>query len=79
VVADNYFSKTRANILAGSLGSVLFITKDGQAYQIKGHLEYHTAGAIFDDMKQWNPPRHPGHAAVALNVEQVYSGSQRLA
>ena len=78
VVADNYFSKTRANILAGSLGSVLFMTKDGQAYQIKGHLEYHTTGAVFEDMKRWNPTRHPGHAATALNVEQVYSGSQQL-
>ncbi|TFH15213.1 MAG: pyridoxamine 5'-phosphate oxidase family protein, partial [Lentisphaerales bacterium] len=29
VIADNYFSKTRSNILAGSKGSILFITKDG--------------------------------------------------
>ncbi len=44
----------------------------------KGSLEYHTDGPVYDDMKRWNPPKHPGHAAVALVVEEVYSGAQRL-
>jgi predicted pyridoxine 5'-phosphate oxidase superfamily flavin-nucleotide-binding protein len=78
VVADNYFHKTRANILAGSKGSLLFITGEGKAYQIKGTIEYHTAGPVFDDMKKWNPNKHPGNAAAALRVEQVFSGSERL-
>ena len=78
VVADNYFSKTRANILAGSRGSILFITKAGKAYQIKGSLEYHKDGEVFDDMKKWNPKQHPGRAAAALNVEEVYSGAKQL-
>jgi len=77
VVADNYFSKTRDNILAGSKGSILFITKAGKAYQIKGSLEYHKEGEIFDDMKSWNS-KQPGHAATALNVEEVYSGAEKL-
>lgn len=79
VVADNYFDKTRSNILAGSKGSLLFITADDKAYQVKGTLEYHQEGAIFTAMKGWNPENHPGHAAVALKVEEVYSGSQKLA
>lgn len=79
VVADNYFAKTRANILAGSKGSLLFITEEGKAYQVKGHFEYLTSGPIYDDMKTWLDPKHPGHAAVVLCVEQVYSGSQQLA
>ena len=79
VVANNYFDKTQSNILAGSKGSILFITEDGKAYQVKGTIEYHKEGAIFEDMKKWNPEKHPGHAAAALKVEEVYSGSEKLA
>jgi uncharacterized protein len=78
VVADNYFSKTQENIHAGSKGSILFITKDKKAYQIKGRIEYHTEGTIFEDMKTWNPQEHPGRAAAALTVEEVYSGAEKL-
>lgn len=78
VVADNYFDKTRVNVLAGSKGSILFITEDGKSFQVKGTIEHHLKGAIFDDMKSWNPKKHPGHAAVALKVEEVYSGSDKL-
>ncbi|MCK5806137.1 MAG: pyridoxamine 5'-phosphate oxidase family protein [Lentisphaeria bacterium] len=79
VVADNYFSKTRANILADSKAAILFITADSKAFQVKGTLEYQTKGEIFDDMKQWLDPKHPGHAAVVLHVEEVYSGADQLA
>jgi len=78
VVANNYFSKTMENIIAGSKGSILFITKEGTSYQIKGSIEYHKEGVIFDDMKKWNAKQHPGHAAAALNVEEVYSGAEKL-
>jgi len=78
VVADNYFDKTRKNLLRGGKGALLFMTKDGKAYQAKGTLEYHTEGEVFDDMKTWNPEKHPGHAAAALRVEEVYSGATKL-
>jgi len=78
VVADNYFDKTRKNILAKSKGSVLFITKDKKAYQIKGVFAYVTDGELFDFMKSWNPSKHPGHAAAALNPEEIYSGAKKL-
>ena len=78
VVANNYFSKTLKNILAGSKASILFITKEGKSYQIKGSIEYHKEGIIFDDMKKWNPKKHPGHAAAALKVEEVYTGAEKL-
>jgi len=78
VVADNYFDKTRKNILAGTKGNLLFITKDGKSYQLKGKIEYHKEGEIFDDMKKWNPPEHPGNAAAALKVETVYKGAEKL-
>lgn len=79
VVADNFFNKTRTNILAGSPASLLFITKEGKAYQVKGRIEYHTEGPVFDAMKQWNPTQLPGHAAAALQVEQVFAGGEQLA
>ncbi len=78
VVADNYFDKTRKNIKAGSKGVALFMTNGQKAYQLKGSLEYHDAGPVFDDMKKWNPPTHPGHGAAALGVDEIYSGSKRL-
>ena len=78
VVADNYFDKTRANIMNGSKGSILFMTKEKKSYQIKGTIQRLVSGAVFDDMKKWNPSRHPGHAAAALAVEEVYQGSVKL-
>jgi uncharacterized protein len=79
VIADNYFSKTLENIQSGSKGSVLFLTSEKKSYQIKGKISYLTEGPVFDDMKTWNPTRHPGRAAVAIHVEEVYSGAKRLA
>jgi len=83
LIADNYFDKTRKNILSGSRGALVFLTKKGGAYQVKGALEYHTEGAVYEDMKEWlpDPQRHPGHAAVVLQIEEVYSnfyGAQRI-
>jgi len=78
VIANNFFSKTLENILAGSKGSILFITKEGTSYQIKGSFEYHKEGDIFDDMKKWNQKNLPGHAAAALKVEGVYAGAKKL-
>jgi uncharacterized protein len=78
VIADNYFDKTRSNIKGGSQGAVLFITGDNKAYQLKGTVEYHTSGPVFDDMKSWNPPAHPGHAAAALVVDEAFSGAKRI-
>ena len=78
VVANNYFSKTLENILAGSKGSILFITKEGKSYQVKGSIEYHKEGLLFEDMKKWNRKKHPGHAATALKVEEVYMGAEKL-
>ncbi|MBN1404124.1 MAG: pyridoxamine 5'-phosphate oxidase family protein [Opitutales bacterium] len=79
VIADNYFGKTRENIKSGSRGTLLFISNAGKSFQIKGSIEYQTEGALFDEMKSWNPSRLPGIAATLLKVEQVFSGSEQLA
>ena len=78
VIADNYFAKTRRNILHGSKGAILFITKDNKAFQVKGRLEYHRSGPIYEDMKKWNPVKDHGHAAVSLKIEEVYQGAAKL-
>jgi predicted pyridoxine 5'-phosphate oxidase superfamily flavin-nucleotide-binding protein len=78
VIADNYFFKTRANIRSGSRGVILFITPEQKAYQIKGAIEYVTAGEIFEDMKRWNDSAHPGLGAAVLHVEEVYCGAEKL-
>lgn len=78
VVANNYFDKTKINIFSGSLGSILFITNDSKAYQIKGPIKYYTEGDIFDDMKKWLSEKHPGHGAASLEIKEIYSGSEKL-
>ena len=78
LIADNYFDKTQKNIKAGCKGAVLFLTSERKAFQLKGTFEYHLAGPLFDDMKKRNSPKHPGHAAAALLVQEAYSGAQRL-
>ena len=78
VIADNYFNKTRKNILAGSKASILFITNEGTSFQLKGTIRYYKSGEVFDDMKKWNPSKHPGNAATAIEIEEVYSGSEKL-
>ncbi len=78
VVANNHFSKTLVNILSGSEGTILFLTKQGKSYQIKGNIEYHKEGPVFEDMKKWNPKQHLCHGVAALKVEQAYSGADKI-
>jgi predicted pyridoxine 5'-phosphate oxidase superfamily flavin-nucleotide-binding protein len=78
VIAENYLNKTKANILSGSRASLVFLTKSRKSYQIKGSIEYTKSGPLFEFMKTVNIPGYPGHAAVALKVESVYSGAEKL-
>ena len=78
IVADNYFSKTRANIKNGTRGAILFLTKERKSFQVKGSLTYHTDGPIFENMQSWHDPKYPGVAATLLLVEEAYSGAEKL-
>jgi predicted pyridoxine 5'-phosphate oxidase superfamily flavin-nucleotide-binding protein len=78
MIADNFFSKTRHNICIGKKVSILFITKNNKAYQLKGTATRYTSGIPFETMKNWLDPKYPGKAAVVINVEEVYNGSERL-
>lgn len=78
IVANNFFSKTMANIQSGSMGSILFITNEDKSFQIKGTLKYDTEDEFYQDMKKWNPARLPGHGVAVLEITEVYSGAERL-
>ena len=78
LIADNKLVKTKENILSGSNGSVLFITSENKSYQVKGALAYHKEGNFFDNMKEWNREDLPGHGVVVLNIEEIYSGAEKL-
>ena len=80
VVADNKMNKTRANIKAGSPVSLLYITGEKKSFQLKGSVQYLTSGKIFDEMKTgWLDKKYPGHAAVVIDIEAIYSGAEKLA
>ena len=78
IIADNYFDKTRKNIALGSKGALLFITGDSKSYQLKGSLSVHREGDPFTFMKSRNDPKHPGVAAVIFDVEEAFSGAEKL-
>ncbi len=77
-IMDNYFNKTRANILAGSRGSFLFLAKPRKPYQAKGRIEYLTSGPVYEELKASVDPKHPRVAAAVLRVEELYSGAEKL-
>ena len=78
LIANNFFCKTLENIQAGRSGSLLFIAPEREAYQIKGSLEYHTEGPIYDDMKAWLDPKFAGVGAVILNIDAIYYGAEKI-
>jgi len=79
VIANNSMSKTLENIENGCKGSLLYIAPEREAYQVKGTLEHHKDGPVYNDMKKWLNPDYPGHSAVLLKVEEVYYGASKVA
>ncbi len=78
LIANNFFQKTRTNIASGSKGAVLFITKEGKSYQLKGSIEYSESGANYEDMKKWADPQYPRVGVAVLQVEEAYSGGDKI-
>lgn len=78
-ISDNYFDKTRANIKSGSKASFLIIDDKRNNFQVKGSIDYHTDGDVYADMKKWNREDLPGVAVAVLNVEEIWSGSKKIA
>ena len=78
VIADNSMHKTLENIKNGGKASLLYIAPEREAYQVKGRVEHHPSGPVFDDMKSWLNPSYPGRSAVKLNIEEVYYGAEKV-
>ena len=78
VIANNAFDKTLMNINSGSKGVLLYIAPEREAYQVKGSLQYHSSGSVYDDMKNWLDPKYPGKGALVLNIEEVYYGAEKI-
>jgi predicted pyridoxine 5'-phosphate oxidase superfamily flavin-nucleotide-binding protein len=79
-VADNYFDKTKSNIDMGNCKvSALFITKEHKSYQVKGNVEYHIQGSLYEEMLTWADSKHPRKGVAIVNCEEVYRGKDRLA
>jgi len=78
-VANNYFSKTKQNIMADCKASLLFLTHERKSFQLKGSIELQENGPIYEAMKKLNPAQYPGHGVAVLHVEEVFSGADRLA
>lgn len=79
LIADNYFKKTKNNLLQNN--QLVFAVLDGKAgsYQIKGRTEYLTKGKYYDEVQEWCRKKHPRKAAVILHVKEVYNGAKKLA
>jgi hypothetical protein len=78
LVANNFFNKTLKNIENTGKALVLFITNDDKSYQVKGNVKHMSSGTEFDDMKSWNPEKLPGHGVAVIDIEEVYSGADKI-
>jgi len=78
LVMDNKFHKTRENIQNGSRGAFLFLSAGHKSYQVKGRLEYLSAGPLFEEFKKEIDPRFARLAAVVLHPEEIYCGAEKL-
>lgn len=79
VIANNSMSKTLENIDRGGKASLLYIAPEREAYQVKGSIENHPSGPVYEDMKSWLNPNYPGKSAILLNIEEVYYGATKVA
>ena len=78
IIADNYFHTTRANIQRGTKGSILFLAKNRKSFQVKGSIDYHAGGPLYEFMRARHDPKHPGIAAAVLRVQRAFCGSEEF-
>ncbi|MFA5293791.1 MAG: pyridoxamine 5'-phosphate oxidase family protein [Phycisphaerae bacterium] len=76
LIADNYFNKTRDNILNN--GKIAFAVLDDEkgSFQIKGTAQRLIEGTMFDEVQKWVPEKLPKAAAVVMHVEEIYNGAE---
>jgi uncharacterized protein len=78
LMADNYFNKTRDNILSN--GKIAFVVMDEKkgSFQIKGTAQRLTQGEMFAELQKWVPDKYPKVAAVVMHVEEIYNGAELI-
>lgn len=83
ILANNKFVKTSNNLENNS--QIAFVVLDSdtkKSYQIKGKARTLTNGEIYESVVKWVHEKKPDvtpKAAVCIQVEEVYCGSERLA
>lgn len=76
LIGDNYFDKTKENIVNNKQLSFVVLDEEKGSFQIKGTAERLTKGELFEQVQQWVSEKFPRVAAVVLNVEKIYSGAE---
>ncbi|MBN1463433.1 MAG: pyridoxamine 5'-phosphate oxidase family protein [Paludibacteraceae bacterium] len=79
LIANNKFKKTLENIDVCKEATLLFITKKTKSYQLKGRISYQTEGNEFNDMKTWNRADLPGFGVAVIEVDEIFSGAEKIA
>jgi uncharacterized protein len=76
LIGDNYFHKTRDNIISnGKLAFVVLDEKKG-SFQLKGTAKRLTEGDLYDHVQSWVAEKLPRAAAVVMEVEEIYNGAE---
>jgi hypothetical protein len=78
-LANYYFNKTKQNIQNDGKASMLFLTNEKKSYQLKGTMELQDSGPVYEALKKISPPPYPALSVAVLHVEEVFSGSVKLA
>ena len=83
LIANNKFFKTEKNLIENPQIAFVVFDKDARkSYQIKGTVQIHKEGKIYEDTVQWvkekrTKPMIP-KSAVILNVEEIYCGADKI-
>lgn len=78
LIANNKFKKTLENIEVCKEATLLFITKETKSYQLKGSVSYKTEGDEFNDMKKWNRADLPGYGVAVIEIQEIFSGAEKI-
>ena len=83
LIADNKFFKTKKNLEENpKLAFVVLDNETKKAYQLKGNIEIHKQGQVFEDARKWVEEetnlRLSPKSAIILNVEEIYSGADKI-
>ncbi len=78
LIADNYFHKTRNNIISNGKIAFVVLDDDKGSYQVKGSSRRLESGPMFDEVQKWVSDDLPKAAAVVVNVEEIYNGAERI-